>query len=86
MQALSVLAGKEGDQRTSECAERLGDLEQETTEGRILGVTKKSLCHTPKNPPEHLSVLCTEGLFKRAFTASEGIQGDSSLGVDQQLC
>lgn len=41
MQALPVLAGKEGDQRRCVCAERLGDLEQEKTEERILGAGQK---------------------------------------------
>lgn len=77
---MPVLAGKEGDQRRSVCAERLGDLELEKTEGRILGVTKKSLCHTLKKPTEQLNVLFIQGLLKRAFPASEGLQDDSTLG------
>lgn len=41
---------------------------------------KKSLCHTPKKPTEQLNVLFTEGLLKRGFIPSEGLQGDSMLG------
>lgn len=50
MQALPVPAGKEGDQRRGVCAERLGDLEQEKTEGRNLWGTKKACAIHQKSP------------------------------------
>lgn len=66
MQALLVLAGKEGDQRKSVCAERLGGLEWEKIEGRILGVTKNPVSCTKK---AQRAAKCTfyRGIAQKGF-------------------